>query len=244
MSIIVTHISQHGIIHAADSNLTDTNTGKAAGEGQKLFEIPQLESALTVAGAYSVDKKQMDEWMKDFISADTSRSLAEFVDNLRNTIDTRASAEEKGEGYFIHIAGYAESGGTKHPEFYHITNYEIVRPGGSYIIRDPALRSSEDFWSKYEGTPFSLFAGGKGIIYCNGYPDGRQAYFTLLQFMAGFRSLAWNNPDWDFRPPSSIDEEAAYLRNDMQHINLLFLHSNLTDPPIGGEIKIHTIPSP
>lgn len=44
MSIIVTHISQHGIIHAADSKLTDSETGRSAGEGQKLFEIPRLGS--------------------------------------------------------------------------------------------------------------------------------------------------------------------------------------------------------
>lgn len=181
--------------------------------------------------------------MRDFIAGDTSRSLDEFVDNLRGTMDTRASDEEKGEGYFLHIAGYAESGDTKHPEFYHITNYEIVRPGGGYIIRDPTLRSSEDFWRNNQATPLNvLFAGGRGFIYCNGYPDGRQAYFMLLQFMANYRSLAWNNPNWDFRPPLNIDEEAAYLRNDMEHINLLFLHSNLADPPIGGEIQIYTIP--
>lgn len=202
-------------------------------------------SALTVAGTYSVGGECMDKWMKDFISEDASQSLAEFVDNLRGTMDTRASDEEKGEGYFLHIAGYAGSGHARHPEFYHITNYRIDQTTGHYFIEDPALRSSEDFWRNNQATPLDvLFADGRGFIYCNGYPAGRQAYFALLRRMEEFRSRAWSEPSWPFRSPSNIDEEAAYLKNDMEHINLLFLHSNLTDPPIGGEIQIYTIPSP
>jgi hypothetical protein len=82
---------------------------------------------------------------------------------------------------------------------------------------------------------------GKGFIYCNGYPSGRQAYFALLQRMSDYRSSVWVEPSWKFRPPMNVDEEAAYLKNDMEHIKLLFLHSNYPAPYIGGDIEIHTI---
>jgi hypothetical protein len=242
MTIIVTHISQHGIIHAADSNLTDSK-GKQAGTGQKLFKIPRLGSALTVAGNYSVGSTSMDTWMRDFISNDASESLAKFVDNLRDTINRMATINERQNGYFIHVAGYAGSRHTYHPEFYYITNYQIDRQTGGYSVPDTTLHSQEDFWSQNSSTPLSsLFVEGKGFIYCNGYPSGRQAYFALLQRMSEYRSSVWSEPSWNFRPPQNVNEEAAYLKNDMEHIKLLFLYSNYTAPYIGGDIEIHPIP--
>ena len=244
MTIIVTHISQHGIIHAADSNLTDSQ-GKPAGTGQKLFKIPRLGSALTVAGNYSVGSTSMDSWMKGFISGDASESLAKFVDNLRDTINRTATIDEKQDGFFIHIAGYAVSGQAHHPEFYYITNYQIDSHTGGYLVPNTTLQSKEDFWSQNSSTPLStLFAGGKGFIFCNGYPSGRQAYFALLKRMSEYRSAVWSEPSWNFRPPNNVDQEAAYLKNDMEHIKLLFLYSNYAAPYIGGDIEIHTIPCP
>lgn len=244
MTIIVTHVSQHGIIHAADSNLTDS-MGKQAGTGQKLFKIPRLGSALTVAGNYSVRSTSMDTWMRGFISDDASESLARFVDNLRDTINRIATINEKQDGYFIHIAGYAVSNHAHHPEFYYITNYQIDSNTGGYLVPDMTLRSQEDFWSQNSSTPLSrLFVGGKGFIYCNGYPSGRQPYFALLQQMSQYRSRVWNEPSWKFRPSQNVNEEAAYLKNDMEHIKLLFLYSKYAAPYIGGDIEIHAIPCP
>jgi hypothetical protein len=243
MTIIITHISQHGIIHAADSNLTQKE--KQADTGQKLFKIPHLGSALTVAGMYSVGGTSMDEWMRDFISNETSKSLAEFVDYLRDAINGSATIKEKQKGYFIHIAGYAGSGRTNHPEFYYITNCQIDQQTGKYLVPNTTLHSKEDFWSTYSSKPLSsLFVNGTGYIYCNGYPSGRQAYFTLLERMSQYRSQVWSNSSWKFRAPKNVDEEAAYLKNDMEHIKLLFLYSNYPAPFIGGDIEIHTISSP
>ena len=45
-------------------------------------------------------------------------------------------------------------------------------------------------------------------------------------------------------PPQTVDEEAAYLKNDMEHIALLFLYSDYAAPYIGGPIEIYPIPSP
>jgi len=244
MSIIVTHISQHGIIHAADSNLTDQN-GKNVGTAQKLFTIPHLTSALTVAGNYSVGGTAMDEFMKLAISADNSESLNKFVDSLSKVINNTATNDEKQIGYFIHIAGYSDSGHIIHPEFYHITNYKIDPQFGNYLVPDTTLGYSEDFWSKNSSTTLSsLFSGGKGFIYCNGYPSGRQAYFALLQKMSEYRSAVWSKTSWKFRAPQNVEEEAAYLKNDMEQINLLFLYSNYSVPYIGGEIEVCTIPAP
>ena len=244
MTIIVTHISQLGIVHSADSNLTDSE-GLQAGTGQKLFKIPHLGSALTIAGNYSVDNTLMDRWMTSFILNDASESINMFVDSLRDTINRMATIDEKQCGYFIHLAGYAHSMHANHPEFYYITNYHIDSQTGAYSVLDATLHSREDFWSRHSSPSMSsLFSRGKGYIYCNGYPSGRQAYFELLKRMSRYRASVWSISHWNFRPPQDIEEEAAYLKNDMEHIKLLFLYSNYMTPYIGGDIEIHPIPCP
>ena len=75
MTLILTQISKFGIIHASDTNVTFSNfdpktkTYKFAKveELQKLFQIPYLNAALTVAGSYSVGNNRMQEWMNAFI---------------------------------------------------------------------------------------------------------------------------------------------------------------------------------
>lgn len=105
----------------------------------------------------------MDAWMSDFISNDASKSLAEFVDNLRDTINRVAGITEKQRGYFIHIAGYAVSGSSHHPEFYQITNCPLDPQTGNYPVLDTTLYSQEDFWRQNSLTPLnSQFTDGKG----------------------------------------------------------------------------------
>jgi hypothetical protein len=244
MSIIVTHISQFGIVHAADSNLT-FRSGKPAGTARKLFPVPSLKAAVTVAGNFSVGGKRMDCWMKRYIRKDRSTQLRDFVQDLTNAINQRATAEEKQEGYFLHVAGYVAMGATPHPEFYHITNYTIDKTTGGYSVLNANLTFSEDFWSQNSSIPASqLFLNHRGFIYCNGFPSGRIAYFQLLNNMASFKSQVWLNKSWQFRPPDNLVEEAEYLKHDMELIGLFFQYSNYSAPLIGGPIVYHTIASP
>jgi hypothetical protein len=234
MTIIVTHISRNGIVHAADSNLTLPEGGVRT--GAKLFKIQRLNSALTITGKYSVGGTPMDRWMRDFISDDTAGSLAGFVDNLRDAMNRVATSDEKRLGYFIHVAGYAGSGQTSHPEFHKVSNCEIDQQTGDYVSGATLYSAQEPL-----STPFPP---GYGQSFFNGFPSGRQAYLALYKQMAAYRSSVWATPSWKFRPPHDVHEEAAYLKNDMEHISLLFLYSNYPDPVIGGEITTYSIPCP
>jgi hypothetical protein len=242
MSIIVTHINANGIVHAADTNLTDAN-GTHAGTGSKVFAIPRHDAGMTTAGTYAVGGVRMDDWLRSFISTDMTPSLADFVESLRATVDVAASAHQKQAGYFFHIAGYQGNEGAQHPEFHHVTNYNLT-PEGNYTVVSATLRSSEDFWSAHGNRSLAnVFANRAGYIYCNGFPSGRQIYFDLLSRMATLRGQVWGNPAWQFRPPSSIAEEAEVLKLDMEHINLFFRQSNYSAPFIGGEIERSTLES-
>jgi hypothetical protein len=62
MTLILTHISRDGIIHASDFNLT-ANDGTEAGQAQKTFPIGFLKSGLTLASSYSAGGVHRDKWM-------------------------------------------------------------------------------------------------------------------------------------------------------------------------------------
>jgi hypothetical protein len=243
MSIIVTHINENGIVHAADSNLTDEN-GAHGGTAKKVFEIPGREAGLAIAGTYGVGTQEMDVWLSDFLASDSSTTLTDFAEALCSAINSEATPDQLGSGYCFHIAGYQDSADGVHPEFHHVTNYDI-NANGDYEVNIVTLHRSEDFWSAYGGRPLNaVFADRSGQIYCNAFPSGRQVYFGLLTRMAELRGQVWSNPNWSFRPPNSVDEEAEVLRLDMEHINLFFRQSNYSAPIIGGPIDTLAIPSP
>jgi len=86
MTLILTHLSKFGIIHASDSNLT-SDADAPEGQGQKVFKVPFLNAGLSIAGAYSVAGKPMDVWMTDFISSQASDgvgSISNFAHGLKN----------------------------------------------------------------------------------------------------------------------------------------------------------------
>jgi len=244
MSIIVTQISQNGIIHAADSNLTNS-LGQASGQAKKLFPIKRFNAALTVSGNYIVRGKMMDEWMSEFIDHNKSKDLKNFVKTLTDSLNKEAQNNEKQIGYDLHVAGYVGNSVSSHPEFYHITNYSIDGTTGNYSVKNPTLRFTEDFWKENQSVPTEkLFANHTGYIYCNGFPSGRIIYFEYLKRMSKFRSFVWAKPDWGFRLPASVDEEVDYLKHDMELITLFFKQSNYSAPFIGGDIDTYTIKCP
>ena len=54
MSLILTQLSRFGIIHASDSQLTESigNVDKDGGLVKKVFEIPYLQAGLSIAGSF------------------------------------------------------------------------------------------------------------------------------------------------------------------------------------------------
>lgn len=239
MSIIVTHINENGIVHAADSNLTNAK-GEHVRIAQKVFALPKHDAGMTVAGTYGVENEPMDSWLPRFIQEDMTPTLAAFAESLRTRVSQSATVAT---GYIFHVAGFQGSDANRHPEFYVVSNYDLTADGG-YEIRSKELGISEDFWSKQDNQPLDkIFSGRKGFIFCNGFPSGRQIYFNLLNRMAKLRSEVWRNDNWKFRPPQNISEEAEVLKKDMEQVNVFFAQSNYSAPFIGGPIETLGLPS-
>jgi hypothetical protein len=243
MTLIVTHISKYGIIHASDSNLTAS--GLAAGEGKKTFPIPDINAGLTIAGSYSVFGVSMDSWMNEFIQTHTGLSLAVFADTLKCELESQMSKDEKTRGTIIHLAGYAKMNGVSHPELWHIRNVGINPHNGEYTAQNQ-FHISEDFWSRDcpRSNLMQEFQKGSYQIYVNGFASGRTSFMILQPIINKFFSEIWGNPAWKFRPPASINETETLVKLYIQIIESLFIFSDYSAPFIGGDPQTYAIQQP
>ena len=248
MTLILTHLSQYGIIHASDSNLTADNMN--ADIGDKTFAVPFLKAGLTVAGQFSVSGQRMDVWMRSFIqtqSREADLTLSGFAHNLADALRAQMSPKERTHGTLMHIAGYVQDGAAYHPEFWYVRNVELDPQTGGYC-EIPDFRVSEDFWTRDcpDGNLMEEFQKDTKayIIYINGFSAGRISYLFLQPVMRRFLESIWNNPAWKFRPPKSLEESKILVELYMQVITSLFLLSDYPAQYIGGGTQTCLIPQP
>ncbi|MCB0240596.1 MAG: hypothetical protein KDH08_18600 [Anaerolineae bacterium] len=249
MTLILTQISKYGIIHASDSNLT-SHQGPA-GESQKTFAVPFLHAGLTVAGSFSVHRVPMNDWMTQFIQsqADTgTSSLTEFARNLGKELTAQMTASEKEHGSIVHMAGYVFEGDQAHPEFWFIRNVTGVdAETGEYTGISPTFCVTEDFWTR-DCPKYKLLESfqqeGYYQLYINGFASGRISYVALQSIINQVLFQIWNNPQWSFRPPKSLEEAEALIKQFMNLIGTLFMLSDYHAPLIGGDVQTYLIPQP
>jgi hypothetical protein len=131
MTLVLTEISQYGIVMGADSAVT-CETQLPSGERghrvlfgiQKLFPIPYLKAGVSCWGYGQIGNMDTDVWLNDFIQRLEGRvtTLREFAlclqDELRATIRPQSGQSECG----FHLAGFVEEQGRFVPDFWHIHN--------------------------------------------------------------------------------------------------------------------------
>jgi len=249
MTLVVTHISKFGIIHAADSSLTAYN-GSPAGEAQKVFPIPFLNAGLSVAGAYGVGGKPMGLWMKTFIEGqerDKCDTLEAFATALKVALQKEMTETEKLCGSIIHLAGYVQDKSGSHPEFWFVRNvYGMDKVTGEYVDVRDTFQISEDFWNRDwdKNKLEELFQRGGFQLYINGFTPGRVSYLILHSVMNQFFFSVWKNPAWKFRPPRSLEESELLVRLYICIIVVLFRISDYGARFIGGVPQTYRIPAP
>lgn len=252
MTLIITHISRHGIVHASDSNLTGADD-KNAGEAKKTFEITFLNAGLTVAGSYGVGNSSMNGWMPNFIqrqSQITNLDLKSFSHNLKDSLQAEMTESQKNSGSIIHIAGYVEEGGFSHPEFWFVRNVHKMDPKtGEYIEIDQNFEISEDFWNRDYKNPNlkNVFQNPNYFahqIYANGFTPGRIGFNVVKKELDQFYLGIWRVRDWKFRAPNSIEETELLVKNYMQVIDTLFVLSEYNAQYIGGKTQTYIIKQP
>jgi len=192
----------------------------------------------------------MDVWMQNFIrvqEAKGTRPLSQFAEALRSAFEAQMLREEKDGGSMVHIAGYVESSGVQHPEFYYIRNvYGIDTSTGEYFDVRPTFAVSEDFWTRDcpKSNLLSAFQSGTYMIYINGFASGRIGFVALQSSMKSFFETIWGQQNWKFRRPRSLAETVLFVKLYMNIIDTLFQVSDYEAPFIGGGYQIHEIPQP
>ena len=249
MTLILTILNKYGIIHASDSALTDS-LDQPAGESQKTYKINYLNAGLTVAGSYTVNGINMENWMNNFIQQQESQNispLSEFAKNLKAELEIKMTQDEKQNGSIIHLAGYVEENGISHPEFWHIRNVtgiDLIK--GDYIDFSDKFSINEDFWTRdYRKKNFSeVFKLGGYQTYINGFSPGRTSYNILQIKLSEFFYAVWSQPEWKFRPPQTLDETVLFAELNLNLIITLFIVSDYSAPFIGGPVQTLAIPCP
>ena len=195
----------------------------------------------------------MDIWMQDFIYNSTACSLEDFAESLRASLETEMNEDQKKINNLIHIAGYVESEGKYHPEFWFVRNAHGIEPeAGNYYDTRPEFTKTEDFWKKdnlgknLDENWFRKFQADGRLyqIYFNGTPAGRINFYRIHRHLFEFYRQVWENKTWGFRPPNNIIEAKKLLKNNMEIINSIFELSDSLMKPIGGDIQIEMIPQP
>lgn len=252
MTLIITYINRHGIVHASDSNLTGAND-RNAGIGQKTFAVPFLNAGLTVAGNYSVANVPMNTWMNNFIQQQQNvqnNSLELFSRALMAELQNNMSTTEKSNGCIIHIAGYVEVNGRSHPEFWFVRNvHGINQQTGEYENINDTFNITEDFWTR-DCPARNLMQSFRDTniysrqIYINGFPSGRIGYNAVSMQLDEFFLAIWRVREWRFRQPQSLEETERLIKLTMRVINDMFILSDYNAHYIGGDIQTHLIQQP
>lgn len=189
----------------------------------------------------------MNAWMNNFIQAQANSrmgSLGDFAKALGGALEQEMFPHEKNFGSLVHIAGYVEEAGKSHPEFWFLRNvHGIDKTTGEYQNIDQHFELSEDFWTR-DSLNSAIIEAFQQADYINGFASGRIGFVAVRLVIDQFLDAIWSPPEWNFRPPKSINETKILIRMYMQIINSVFQLSDYSAPFIGGDIQTYLIPQP
>jgi hypothetical protein len=97
VTIIISVVSDHGLIEASDSNVTRSSSPDAY-SGKRVFRLEFSEGAVALAGTYRAWEESMDTWMPSCISdyASTESPTQEgFANYLIGRLKTDLTTPER-----------------------------------------------------------------------------------------------------------------------------------------------------
>ena len=155
MTLLLTEMTDKGVIFAADRNLTwlDTRSGKLQGlayRRKKIMGIEYLSAAIGYFGNAHVGRKKtlMDEWLESFILENSSSgTLERFANCLKDRLEATLTQAQKQRMLGFHLAGYTEQEGVRLPTFWYVSNIQGMR-GPFYVGVNDGFAVSEDFLNR------------------------------------------------------------------------------------------------
>lgn len=174
MTVIVTQFSHHGIIFAADSNISAGPNVLAV--RRKVFRIPAISAGLAYSGSFGVNGRPLDDWMHQFIETEQAAysTLRDFCDLLVERLNIERSSSYRTQRVIAHIAGWVGDV----PTMWHISNVDLLlEQGGRYSEPAPYLTVrgpdfAEPQWSALLAAPRARMPL---VFFVNGPMQGRVA---------------------------------------------------------------------
>ena len=249
MTIIISIVSDHGLIQASDSNVTRPGSSEAS-SAPKVFPLGFTDGALALAGTYMAGDQRMDTWMPSCIAeyASTDSPTQEgFAHFLKQRLETDLTDSQARMPTLIQIVGYVNDDDGVHPALHFVRNaWSINTSTGAYEDIRRTFKVTEDFWKQDYQNEKNAGRLGPGWYrsYFNGTPHGRIAFHHFGQLFQDFLSAVWSQPNWKFRPPQSLDELASIVKLQIRTIGTLYGMSDYDAPFIGGDPQLHTIAPP
>jgi|GEM_PF-5316764 len=246
MTLVLTEITYHGIVFAADRNILkwDQEPEKQTllGRAPKLFFVPDLEAGICYYGLAQIGGILMAQWLPTFIqAANRLSSLRDFALQLAETLNTASLLpDEKGMPLGFHLAGYVKAGNLKVPSFWHIRNIYQMTPQAEYADIREEFQVSEDFLERdvKHIQPAHLEKHLKTIAYT--YRNGMlRPYVHLAELLYGFFPEIWEIKG--FSPPKSVLERARYLEFHIEVLNRIYTRFYKGPAPVGGGIDLLAI---
>lgn len=242
MTILITHINRHGIVHGTDSHITYPDGSLYSSKTKKLYEIPYLNAAVSVAGNWLINgsnaSQEMHEWMADFIDSQKSVdriSLRLFAKNLAAAWKGSIPAEFRRYLNWAHISGFVQHQNESHIQFWAVTNerphipgrpdvdFDYVHHWEDFSTRDcrkdrnSGFKTDIDIYREFENGAVSC------VQYMNGTPQAKIAANNLLRLRFQQRLIGPIVYDFVQRLPA-ISGEARTPIPDLDQ-QVLQLHS-------------------
>lgn len=261
MTLVITEVSNVGIVLAADSAITKMRGNKIIEIDQqgwrKVLEVPAIKAGISYWGMIgSVTSIRFDQWLERVIASGNYSDLASFADHLANSLNKACNNKPLTDtrGLGVHVAGYATWGdGKKRPFFYHVHNghgaMQIQHEVEKLVDGRNRLVAVHPRW---EGEPRKLFEKHQDFpcenksleenlqILNNGYITRNGDYF--------FYSIIWDKLQQGFsylnlipnvsipRDPNKLNSRKGLLHTALETTIRVYRCSNQSKI-IGGKVR-------
>jgi hypothetical protein len=159
MTLVLTELSPHGIVMAADSAITELNPKTRQIQNvntqgwSKIIRVPRIHAAISYWGMIgAITQIQFDKWLREnVVQSEDYTDIFTFATHLAQKLNTACQNKPLKHGYNtgLHVAGFGKwSDGQRRPIFLHIHNAHLsisaipqVNENGELIAIYPAVVS-------------------------------------------------------------------------------------------------------
>ena len=257
MTLVLTELSNAGIVMAVDSAITKISRGKIIEVDQKgwnqLLRVPRIRAAISylcLLGA--VTQKRFDYWLQKIIKSDNYDSLQSLADYLAEALNDACQGKplDEGQDVGIHVAGYSQwPDRQSRPFFFHVHNghgrfiiqHKTDEQGKIIAVHPKWVSESRKLFEKHQDFPSLSNSVEENIINLQQRPITRNGTFFIYAIIWQHlqRAIEYINliPNVAIpRSPSDLASRKGFLHTILEVMVRLYRCSNQSRI-VGGAVR-------